>query len=420
MKFPTDEKAEKEILASALFKKDVLYSLLESNNIFYNNQHRVIFNAMSELNNLNENVDLSTLRIYLNDEKFDPLLTELAQCSLIFNHKFVIRELELKSCQRDLMLNAQDLFKSCQAGSIQYQEFIDKIIEINDLINRPARSECITMEEMTDQNLDDIFKITDFIKTGLYGLDSKIIGLFKTQLIVIAAAPGLGKTTLAWNLACNINDSLFVSYEMQRNELYAKLLSRYSGVNSLKIEGKTLNEVELIEVLRAIDQIKKTIKLTLFDYSLPFCRLMSAIRKVCKQKKINAIFIDYLQLIEGAHGENREERISNVTRSLKLLAGELKTPIILLSQLTKDVMKEGRAPTLGDIRGSGAIVQDADVVIFLYDEDEKTVLNVAKGRKGTLGTVTGIDFQKNYSRFVDIDDRHEYQGSFYETEKNNQ
>ena len=212
----------------------------------------------------------------------------------------------------------------------------------------------------------------------------------------------MGKSTFAWNLATNINDTLFLSYEMERQELYAKLLARYSGVNSLRIEGKKCGDAEIQKLIPAIDEIKKNIRIKVYDYPLQFFRMISEIRKTCKQREVKAVFIDYLQLIDGAKGENKEDKISVITRTLKLLAKELKKPIVLLSQLTKDVLKDNRKPTLGDLRGSGAIGQDADVVIFLFENKElETQLTIAKGRKGGLGDIDGISFEKNFSRFVD-------------------
>jgi replicative DNA helicase len=407
MNLPANIIAEKEILCTAILKQDALFRLMEySENIFFTSENRAVFLAMQSLFNADEKIDLTTLRTVLND-KLGNYLIDLIQSNTVVNIDYVLNDLYHKQLQRELMFISQDLYKTVQSGDISYIDFIEKIIEIHEKINAPKLSECTTMSAMTELDLDEIFNSHNYIKTKIHALDDGLIGLFNGQLVVIAAPPGCGKTTLAFQIACNIENSLFISLEMKRNELYAKLLSRYSGVNSMKIEGKTLADDDVIKLLKAKDDIKKEINITVYDFPLPFLKIMSTIRKHHKQKKINVVVIDYLQLIEGLSGENREEKISKLTRSLKLLAGELNIPIICLSQLTKDVLKEGRAPTLGDLRGSGAIGQDADVVIFLYeDKNNNNAILIGKGRKGPTGKLSGIYFNKNYSRFENIETRY--------------
>lgn len=405
---PHDTQSEKDILSSALLNETALLKLMECDeNIFYFIDNRKIFNAITELFNADEKVDMSSVRTFLNGSVKEDYLISLSLCPTIHGIDYLISDLEKKSYQRELMSLSKDLYNSVISGDVCFKDFINRIIEINDKMNEPKQSECITVSELSEIDFDELYKSGNYLETGILGLDEKILGLFKGQLVVVAAPPGLGKSTLALQIACNINDSVYISLEMSREELYAKILSRYSEVNSQKIEGKKCDSSEVGRLLRAREEIKKEIRLTLFDSSISFFKLISRIKKICKSGNVKTIIIDYLQLVDGAPGANQEEKISKITRTLKLLAFSLKIPVVLLSQLTKDVLKEGRAPTLGDLRGSGAIGQDADVVIFLYDDkDNSHSISIGKCRKGQTGKLRGIEFEKKYSRFKNIETRY--------------
>lgn len=403
-----DINAEKELLSSALFKESSIYKLMDCDeSLFYHGDNRAVFNAMSELYIANQHIDLASLRMILSGKVNDAYLAELAVLPPVINVDFVIHGLKQKAYKRELMDLSKDLYKSVQSNAIEFQDFMNRIIEIYEEINAPNESAYTTMAEMSDMNLDDIFLSDNYVTTGIPSLDRRIVGLFKGQLVVIAAPPGMGKTTLAWQIASNIHDSIFISMEMKRQELYAKLLSRYTGIDTLKIEAKRCDDNEIRRLVKAQHEIKRDIKLTLFDKDMPYFAMMNTIKKIHKQKPASVIVIDYLQLIEGAPGENKEDRISTITRTCKKLAFGLNVPVILLSQLTKDVLKEGRAPTLGDLRGSGAIGQDADVVIFLYETESSGIkthhVETAKVRKGAIGHIGDLQFNKQASRFDSID-----------------
>lgn len=409
-----DIAAEKELLASAIFKENAVYKLMECDeNIFYSSENRTVFLALQELYHADEKIDLSSLRLVLRDRVKSEYLIELVQCQYVANVDYIIKGLREKAYKRELMTLSRDLYSSVKSGAIEFRDFVNRIIEINDEINSPADSMFTTMAEMSDMNLDDIYQSGNFIKTGITSLDHNILGMFKGQLIVLAAPPGMGKTTLAWQIACNVPDSIFISMEMKRHELYAKLLSRYTDISTLRIEGKQCTDDEIKKLIHAQAKIKNEIRLTLFDSDLGYFKMINTIKKVAKQKNVSMVAIDYLQLIEGAPGENHENRISTVTRTCKKLAFNLNIPVILLSQLTKDVLKEGREPTLGDLRGSGAIGQDADSVIFLYEKDADHYLTIAKLRKGQIGRVRNLKFNKVSSRFDSIDTDHDDSSTRY-------
>lgn len=409
-----DIAAEKELLASAIFKENAVYKLMECDeNIFYSSENRTVFLALQELYHADEKIDLSSLRLVLRDRVKSEYLVELVQCQYVANVDYIIKGLKEKAYKRELMTLSKDLYLSAKTGAIEFQDFVNRIIEINDEINSPEQSLFTTMAEMSDMNLDDIYQSGNFIKTGIPSLDHNILGMFKGQLIVLAAPPGMGKTTLAWQIACNVPDSIFISMEMKRHELYAKLLSRYTDISTLRIEGKQCTDDEIKKLIHAQNRIKNEIRLTLFDSDLGYFKMINTVKKLAKQKNVSMVAIDYLQLIEGAPGENHENRISTITRTCKKLAFNLNIPVVLLSQLTKDVLKEGREPTLGDLRGSGAIGQDADSVIFLYEKDSDHYLTIAKLRKGQIGRVRNLVFNKVSSRFDSIDTDHDDSSTRY-------
>lgn len=402
-----DINAEKELLSAALFKENAIYKIMECDEkIFYSPENKIIFNALSQLYHADEKIDISSLRLVLGNKIKPEYLAEIMECHYVANIDFIIKGLKQKAYKRELMTLSKDLYTAVKNNALEFKDFVNRIIEINDELNSPEESLYTTMAEMSDMNLDDIYISDNYIKTGIPALDDRILGMFKGQLIILAAPPGMGKTTLAWQIACNVPDSIFISLEMKRQELYAKLLSRYTDISTLRIEGKQCSGDDVAKLLKAQEQIKKDIKLTLFDSDIGYFNLINNVKKLAKQKNVSMIAIDYLQLIEGAPGENNENRISAITRTCKKLAFNLNIPVVLLSQLTKDVIKEDRAPTLGDLRGSGAIGQDADIVIFLYEENNEHSLSIGKSRKGKIGKVGGLTFNKISSRFDSIDYRH--------------
>lgn len=259
----------------------------------------------------------------------------------------------------------------------------------------PEKLTGITIKEISAMSLDDIFSKSSYIKTNIEKLDEIIRGLFNTQLIIIAARPGKGKSSLALQIAENIKDNvLYFSLEMNRREMYARILSRYSEVESWKIMAKKLNDDEMKRVMGAHSKISPGIKIKLFDKISDINLIINEIKRSARKGKLKASFIDYLQLMKGSKGENQNLRIGNITGQLKNLAMELETPIVLLSQLSRGNEKESREPQLSDLRESGNIEQDADVVIFIHDGE----FIIAKNRNGKTGKFS-IDFEKQFFRF---------------------
>lgn len=402
---PHDIDAEKTVLACSLVKKENMLGLMENEkDIFYLEDHRRIFQIMRELYEAGQDIDLTVLAARINDthdERLKEIIPSLINGYTI-NYNYLLNGLVLLMHKRRLIETAKDLFNAVMSGKVEYMDFLDKIVQIAADINKPSEKEYCTIADLSTADLDELFQTGSYVQTGFPSLDERIIGLFKGQLVIIAGRPGLGKSTFALNIADNTGlETLLFSLEMKRTEIYARILSKHALVEAWKIEGKKLERSEAFEVHKAHIDVKDKIKITLFDSGQNFARIVSNINKFVELKKPQLIIIDYLQLIKGAQGENQNIRIGNITGALKNLAMQLNVPIILLSQLSRDSEKERRRPTLSDLRDSGNIEQDADVVIFIHEEENINEIIVAKSRKGKKGKILSISFDKPYSRFVD-------------------
>lgn len=289
-----------------------------------------------------------------------------------------------------LCLDTVQLIKNNKINSDDIDNKFSEMIQ-----GTPEKLTGITIKEISEMSLDDIFSKTSYIKTNIEKLDEIIRGFFNTQLIVIAARPGKGKSSLALQIAENLKDNaLYFSLEMNRRELYARILSRYSEVESWKIMAKKLNDDEMKRIMGVHAKISPETKIKVFDKISDVNLIINEIKKSARKGKLKSVFIDYLQLIKGAKGENQNLKIGYITGKLKNLSMELEIPIILLSQLSRGNEKESREPQLSDLRESGNIEQDADVVIFIHEGE----FIIAKNRNGKTGKFS-IDFEKQFFRF---------------------
>lgn len=400
-----DIESEKIVISCALAKKEALYTLLEyDENVFYFAPHRKIYRMLKELSEAGEDIDLRVLLAKVKESGDHGLVEVVAQLmpGYTINFQYVLRQLAAWQHKRELSDTSADLHKAVSTGKMDYKEFLDKIVEIQDSLNAGKQSEYCTMSELANQDLDELFREESYIPSGFKSLDDHLLGFFKGQLIVLAARPGRGKSTFALNIVENTGyETLFFSLEMKRVELYAKMLSSKAEVETRKIEGKCFDSAESFRISKAHTEIKNTIKMTLFDKGQNFSKIISSIHRFIEIKRPQLIIIDYLQQIKGAPGATQNEKMGNITGVLKNIAMQKDIPIILLSQLSRAVEKENRRPVLSDLRDSGSIEQDADVVIFLHEDQGVTEVIVAKARKGRQGKLLGFKFDKPYSRFLD-------------------
>ncbi len=407
-----DLKKETEIIASAFYSHDRFMKLLDYPlDIFHSDAHKYLIQCMIDMNDNGVEVDTISFTTHLKQlgtiEKYKDTLENIITSNYsmsIDNELIYIKNLYLKK----RLYEASEDFK---AGKYDFDSYYS---EINNIYAFMSSSDYgrIDFQEYLQTELDDIFTESSYVPSGIAPLDDKIRGFFNGQLIIIAARPGVGKSTLAWQIAQNINEGvLFLSKEMGRSEMYAKSLSAKSVVPVDQIESKEMNVEERKRVMETHLKLQESMKVILYDKPMSISKTKNIIKKEV-QRGAKIVFIDYLQLITGGRGNNANERIQGITQGLKNLARELNIPIVLLSQLNREVEKSKRFPILSDLRDSGAIEQDADVVIFIHEqkdenafEDSETFVIISKGRKIKTGKLIDnmersvIMFNKKYSKF---------------------
>lgn len=399
---------ELEIIKSAISNGERFGQLLEypADALFETSNACRIYTALESIHKKDLHPSLSTIREILisqgmQESEAKQLILELDTSYPEPNFSFAIQtafNLRKESRAKSFI---ESLF--ADIGRMTYEDIERKCGEFfsDGTLGRTEHS--ITVKELAEMPLDDIFKSQPYIQTGITKLDAMITGLFTGQLIVIAARPGQGKSSLALQIACNIQKPvLFFSLEMGARELWARMLSSVAEIESWRIETATLSDGKRNELNALIEAQEsfKTSQLTIFDKVSNFDAILRIMKKHARSGNLGLVAIDYLQRISGMYGDNKNLEIQNTTNALKDFAREYDIPVILLSQLNRAVeVRSDPRPTLADLRDSGAIEQDADVIIFLYENMGRNLIYVAKNRKGKC-VEDEIYFQKQFTRFV--------------------
>ena len=428
---PQSVEAEEAVLGAILVNPQSLGRIVEyiKSESFYKPAHRVIYDAMLELFKKNEPIDIVTVSEHLrNEDKLedaggrayinDLALNVVTTANIEFYAK-IIQEKEIKRAlinagseivsmsyeneETDIVLdNAQKLI-----FNIASQKDTSELVSIQDLV--VSSYEQI---EFRYNNKDDLTGVT----TGFYDLDALTSGLQKSDLIILAARPSMGKTALALNLAQNValkgkKAVAIFSLEMPKQQLVKRMLCSEAEVDTQRVNSGHLQSKDWEKLMEAMTKfadahiyIDDTSGVTATDIKAKCRRLM------LEEKDLGLIVIDYLQLMEGGGNPNdRNQQISAISRSLKGLARELDVPIIALSQLSRGVeARNDKRPMLSDLRDSGAIEQDADIVMFIYRDEYynrddvenkgKAEVIIAKHRNGPVGNINLL-FQSNITKF---------------------
>jgi replicative DNA helicase len=377
-------------------------------NVFYKSANQQIFKIIQELSQSDFAVTTTTVLTELTQKNYNQghFLDLLKNTAISQEIPTLIKQLKSMSHKRSIVNHSMELFNDVQNGDADFEDFVVKLDKLNNDTSN-SEIEIVPMSYYDGIELDDIFSTEMITSTGFKNLDRALLGFKPANLYILAASPGSGKSTLAIQLAMNTG-GLFFSYEMTRKEIYLKLISKESGIDSMKIEAMKLNQAERDQIAIAREKISPK-DMKIIDKPMLFPMIVSTIRKYLRQyPETKMISIDYLQLIlAGSVGANQEERISHITRTLKLLAMELNISILLLSQLTKAATQKGYEVDLSSLRGSGSIGQDANVVIFLYEKDNnghiETVIDIAKSRGSRTGVVNNIQFAKETSNFKEFE-----------------
>lgn len=428
---PHNEEAEKNVLGILLLSNDKLNIAVEmlSPEDFYNPIHTLIYRAMVKLYNLNKPVDIITVSEELRQRGelentggiayLGELSTEVVYTS---NIEFYIDIIKDKSTLRQLI----ETSASTLDLAYEDKEEVDTILEYAEenlyKITEDAHSEGLipvnevlveTFNEM-DKRSQDPNALTG-VTTGFTDLDDRLSGLQKSDLILIAARPSMGKTALMVNVAMNaaLKDKAKVaifSLEMSKNQLAQRMISSISHVDLQKIISAKLSAEEWDRALGGIDVIN-SLNIHIDDTAgISPTELKAKARRLKAKEGLDLIVIDYLQLMQlSTRNENRQQEISEISRNLKGIAKDLELPVVALSQLSRaPEMRGDKRPILSDLRESGAIEQDADVVMFLYrdeyynpETEKKNVgeVIIAKHRNGPTGVVE-LTFLGNFTKFV--------------------
>ena len=425
--------AEEAVLGSILINQETIYGVSELLDIedFYRKSHRTIFKVMLDLNTTKKAIDIITLTNYLTHiSKLEEVggiafITSLAnKVPSTANLKHYINIVKEKSMLRNIVHIAEYMENmGYDSESIDTPETIlDKAEQLlSKLTKKLVTTKVNNIKEQTLNAYVDIENIINHkdellgLETGLYDLDNFLQGLKNSDFMILAARPSMGKTAFALNIASHLSIKkdtpvVFFSLEMSSNQLIHRIFSSRGLIPLFDLKSGNLDDAHTQKLIKVSNKLSQT-KLIINDEISNLMSLRSIARKLKRENDIKLIIIDYLQLLEGTRRENRNLEISEISRSLKILAKELDIPIIALSQLSRSVeSRQVKKPMLSDLRESGSLEQDADIVMFLYREDyynpeteNKNITDViiAKNRNGPTGTIP-VYFHKEYVRFQDL------------------
>ena len=449
---PRDLEAEKAVLGAAFLTQDAIVQAREylTEDDFYSNRHKIIFRAMTRLNENDQPIDIISMKNELDREKETDnvggmeYLTELAEAvptaadaayyAKLVRDKATIRRL-IKTATKIAGKGYEDnedlttLLDDAERSILNVAESNKNgdLKQISDLLQESAAHIYNLSKQKTD--------VTG-LTTGYPQLDKMTTGLHPDELIIIAARPAMGKTAFALNIAQNVavknNAAVAIfSLEMGAESLVNRMLCAEGSINANHLRTGELSEDEWKSLWMAMQSLNKA-QIYIDDTpGIQVPEIRANCRRLAKQTgNLGLVVIDYLQLIEGGNAENRQQEVSEISRQLKKLAKELQCPVIALSQLSRGVeQRQDKRPVLSDIRESGSIEQDADIVSFLYrddyydhddDDDEapdpasdepslsETEVIIDKNRSGPRGTVKLL-FNKTYNKFASIDYEHDQQ-----------
>ena len=431
---PHSVEAEQSVIGSMLMDRDAIIAASEIvvADDFYQRQYGIMFDTMVELFNEGKPVDLVTLQDRLKEKDVPPevcsldfvrdILATVPTSANVRSYATIVHE---KAVLRRLIRINEEIANNCYSGKDGLEVILaDTEKQIFNLLESRASGDFVPIRQVALNVLDKIEQATRSkstvtgLPTGFIDLDYRMSGLQPSDLILIAARPSMGKTAFVLNITDYIavrrqKTCLIFSLEMSKEQLVNRMLSMESNVDSQKLRTGTLTDADWDAVVEGIGTIGSS-KLVIDDTpGISIMELRSKCRKVKLEHGLDLVMIDYLQLMSGSgkNGDNRQQEISEISRSLKAIARELSVPVIALSQLSRACeTRTDHRPMLSDLRESGAIEQDADVVMFLYRDDyyNKDTDNpntaeviIAKQRNGPIGTVY-LGWKPELTRFVNI------------------
>lgn len=431
---PNSLEAEQSVIGAMIMDREAIVTasevLLEED--FYHKQYGILFEAIVELFNEEAAVDLVTLQNRLREKDVPPEISSLeyvgnlvAAVPTSANVKFYANIVKEKAVLRRLIRVNQEIENACFLG----QESVDNIMadtekKIFDIVQNRGSGDFVPIKQVVMNALEKIERASQNtgnvtgIATGFVDLDYKMSGLQPSDLILVAARPSMGKTAFVLNIAqyvafhSDLCTAIF-SLEMSKEQLVNRLFSLESRVDAQLLRSGNLTDADWEKLIEGAGTVGKS-KLIIDDTpGISISELRSKCRKYKLEHDLKLIIIDYLQLMSGnGRSDSRQQEISEISRSLKALAREINVPVIALSQLSRQVeQRPDHRPMLSDLRESGAIEQDADVVMFIYrddyynkDTDLKNIAEIiiAKQRNGPIGTVNLV-WLPQYTKFANME-----------------
>ncbi len=430
---PNSIEAEQSVIGSMMMDRAAIIAASETLTAqdFYHNQYAVLFESMLELFNQNQPVDFITLQNKLKEKDLPPEISSLeyindlvAAVPTSANIRYYADIVKEKAMLRRLIKVTETIQNDCYGGSKDLESiFADTEKNIFQLLQSQDSGEFVPIKQIVINALDRIEKASRIqgnvtgIATGFIDLDYRMSGLQPSDLILVAARPSMGKTAFVLNIAqytafhSDLATAVF-SLEMSKEQLVNRLFSLESRVDAQVLRNGNLSDAEWEKLIEGAGTIGRS-KLIIDDTpGISITELRSKCRKYKLEHDIRLVIIDYLQLMSGnGKTDSRQQEISEISRALKALARELHVPVIALSQLSRAVeQRPDHRPMLSDLRESGAIEQDADVVMFIYrddyynkDTDRKNIAEViiAKQRNGPIGTVNLV-WLPQYTKFANM------------------
>ena len=428
---PSSMEAEMSVVGSMLLDRDAITEATEvlDKEDFYYRQYGIMFEAIRELYNEDKPVDLVTVRDRLQRDGAPPEMQSadflkdlLSAVPTSVNARAYAEIVHDKAILRRMIKSNEEIIEECYDGSKDTEEILnDTEKALFELIKSKGANEYVPIDDVVIevmQKIQEASQIKDHITgvpSGFSDLDYMTTGFQPSDFILVAARPSMGKTAFVLNILEYVaikkeRPCMIFSLEMSSNQLVNRLLSMDSGVDAQSIRSGKLSDSDWPRLIDSADRVGASNIIIDDTPGISVPELRSKCRKVKLERGLDLIIIDYLQLMSGnsKKNDNRQQEVSEISRSLKALAREMECPVIALSQLSRACeLRADKRPMLSDLRESGAIEQDADLVMFLYrdeyyepDSDKKGEAEViiAKQRNGPIGTVT-LNWQAETTRF---------------------
>ena len=434
---PNSIEAEQSVVGSMILDRQAIITAAEilRQDDFYYRQYGTMFQTMVDMNNEGKPVDIVTLQARLKEtdvpaevysiEFVRELLSSVPTSANIRQYAGIVKE---KAVLRNIIRVNDDIANQCYAGKEKTEDILaDTEKKIFELVKNKGGKEYTPIDKVVLEALDRISAAAKTkgavtgVPTGFKDLDTYLSGLQPSDFILVAARPSMGKTAFVLNVAENVAikqqiTTVVFSLEMSNVQLVNRMLSLESTVDADKLRKGRLDSSDWGKLIEGADSIAKSHLIIDDTPGISISELRSKCRKYKMENDLGLVIIDYLQLMSGSgrRSDNRQQEISDISRALKALARELNVPVVTLSQLSRAVeQRPDHRPMLSDLRESGAIEQDADVVMFLYrddyynkDTDIKGIAEIiiAKQRNGPIGTVK-MAWIPEQTRFADLLDR---------------